>query len=160
MFLTKINGNLPNMDLETGIRYGVISIHSLADGVLGDIMTNGENLTYEEARSEFEKETRRRYFGRNADKAEELLEEWNEFYESSEDTYRYESDGVTVQTSGESNLWVFMSPTIVKARLCSPCYPNAGDLDTLDPENGYETYGLPADWLRETPEKAHRAETP
>lgn len=36
---------------------------------------------------------------------------------------------------------IFKSDLIVKCRLCSPCYPNAGNLDQLDLD-GYATYGL------------------
>lgn len=31
------------------------------------------------------------------------------------------------------------------ADLCSPCVPNAGSLDSVNP-NGYECYDVPADW--------------
>lgn len=137
----------PNEDPETGIHYGVIRQNSLADWVLDEIFQNGDNLSYDEAREEFEKDLRRKYFGKNAGIFEEKLEAWNDQYEENEDTYRYASDGITVQTSGGGNLWVFKSPTIVLTRQCSPCYPNAGNLD--ETENGYlKTYALPEDWLR------------
>lgn len=58
------------------------------------------------------------------------------------------SEGVEYSISwlgGAPLLWVFESPIISKARLCSPCVPNAGDLDSLD-DDGYECYGIPADW--------------
>lgn len=48
---------------------------------------------------------------------------------------------------GAPLLWIFESPVLSKARLCSPCVPNAGDLDSLD-EGGYECYGIPSDWRR------------
>ena len=57
-------------------------------------------------------------------------------------------DGVKYEISwlgGAPLLWVFESPIISKARLCSPCVPNAGDLDSLD-DDGYECYGIPEDW--------------
>ena len=57
-------------------------------------------------------------------------------------------EGVRYEISwlgGAPLLWVFESPVISKARLCSPCCPNAGDLDSLD-DDGYECYGIPADW--------------
>lgn len=46
---------------------------------------------------------------------------------------------------GAPLLWAFESPVISKAKLCSPCVPNAGDLDSLD-DDGYECYGIPDDW--------------
>jgi hypothetical protein len=48
---------------------------------------------------------------------------------------------------GAPLLWVFESPIISTARLCSPCVPNAGDLDSLD-DDGYECYGIPSTWRR------------
>ena len=57
-------------------------------------------------------------------------------------------EGVTYMIShlgGAPLLWAFESPIISKARLCSPCVPNAGDLDSLD-DDGYECYGIPDDW--------------
>lgn len=40
---------------------------------------------------------------------------------------------------------VIDSPVVVNANVCSPCFPNAGDLDNLI-DSGIETYGIPADW--------------
>lgn len=57
-------------------------------------------------------------------------------------------EGVRYEISwlgGAPLLWVLESPVISKARLCSPCCPNAGDLNSLDGD-GYECYGIPADW--------------
>ena len=150
------DGNLVNQDPETGVRYGVISQNSLDEYALEDIFQNGEDLDYLEARAEMEKELRAKYFGKNAHLVERELERWSDYGYGSGDspTYRYETEEngekIVVQTS-ESYLWVFKGP-VVKARLCSPCYPNAGNLDEIDEENGYETYGLPKDWLRKEDE--------
>lgn len=37
---------------------------------------------------------------------------------------------------------IFKSNLIINCQLCSPCYPNAGNLDQIDID-GYETYGIP-----------------
>lgn len=58
------------------------------------------------------------------------------------------SEGVEYSISwlgGAPLLWVFKSPIISTAKLCSPCVPNAGDLDSLD-DDGYECYGIPDEW--------------
>lgn len=67
-------------------------------------------------------------------------------------TYKnpWDEEGVEIEYAishlgGAPLLWVFKSPIISKARLCSPCVPNAGDLDSLD-DDGYECYGIPDDW--------------
>lgn len=46
---------------------------------------------------------------------------------------------------GAPMLWVLDSPYRAMVRLCSPCVPNAGDLDSPDPD-GWECYGLPPDF--------------
>lgn len=53
---------------------------------------------------------------------------------------------------GAPLLWVFEGPVGRCNSLCSPCVPNAGDLDSgfIDDEMeaGYECYVVPRDWLR------------
>lgn len=154
------DGKIANTDPETGVRYGVISFHRLEDWVIDEIFTNGENLSFLDAQAEAKKEYEREAQALlDADGdfdfdgyVEEKLNTWNETYESDDDVWRLETDDtddggkVVVQTTGPGNLFVFMSPVIVNTRLCSPCYPNAGNLDSPDPD-GYETYGLPKNWL-------------
>jgi hypothetical protein len=67
-------------------------------------------------------------------------------YYSDEDDYEY-LIGDEHYYLNSMYLWVMKSPKIVKARLCSPCFPNAGDLDNLDDEYGYDTYGVPEKYL-------------
>jgi hypothetical protein len=66
-------------------------------------------------------------------------------------------DGVDYQISwlgGAPLLWVLHSPNIVEVHsLCSPCVPNAGNLDSeIVPANqdGYVCYGIPEEWTRVT----------
>jgi hypothetical protein len=42
---------------------------------------------------------------------------------------------------GAPLIWVIKSPHVTRARPCSPCVPNAGDLDNLD-EGGIECYDV------------------
>jgi len=112
-----------NIDLETGIRYGVISLNNVSSEWLDEF----EAQYLEEE---------------NPD--ENYLPE-----ECSPISYKYEKDGLVCEYSPNSSmniLFVFKSEVIVKAKFCSPCVPGAGDLDNLDPE-GIETYGLPEDCL-------------
>lgn len=60
----------------------------------------------------------------------------------------FEYKGVKGRTSwlgGALNLWIFESPILGMYRVCSPCVPNAGNLDQPDPD-GVLTYDVPADW--------------
>jgi len=50
---------------------------------------------------------------------------------------------------GAPLIWVTKSPRIVYVKsLCSPCVPNAGDLDSglTTEDEGYECYGIPEEW--------------
>lgn len=76
-----------------------------------------------------------------------------EGYEDNEETYWYQDNeqGLVLQLSylgGAALLTIMASPWVVRAQPCSPCCPNAGDLDSLDPE-GVETFCLPPDWVQE-----------
>lgn len=60
----------------------------------------------------------------------------------------FEYEGVKGRTSwlgGALNLWIFESPILGMYRVCSPCVPNAGNLDQPF-EWGVLTYDVPADW--------------
>jgi len=132
-----------NVNPVTGIRYGMISQNSLAHWVLDEIMIRGTNLSYESAWEEYKTE---HGLTEDSDDIDEQQQEFADGYCGDEDIYSAVIDGVTVQTSSHFGLWVFHSPAIVTARLCSPCVPNCGDLDSLD-ENGHECYGVPSEWL-------------
>lgn len=47
---------------------------------------------------------------------------------------------------GAALLFLLKSPYTMKARLCSPCVPNAGDCSSPDCD-GYECYAPPPDWF-------------
>lgn len=65
----------------------------------------------------------------------------------------FDIEGVVGEYLRNSNVvMIFKSPVYTCARQCSPCYPNAGDLDTLD-EYGFDTYAPPEDWWYEYNEK-------
>ena len=133
--------NRINVNPETGIRYGVVSLNSLAEWVFDEFFYHGENVTYRDAIEEFRSE--------NPDASEDDVDAFMESYEGYEDCYELESDGMKLALSylgGTPIVWVFESPIVDRARLCSPCVPNAGDLDNRDP-NGYDCYSLRQDWF-------------
>jgi hypothetical protein len=62
-----------------------------------------------------------------------------------------EIDGVSLMLSslgGAPLLWIFQSPYMDTVRLCSPCVPNAGDLDTPDGQ-GFQCYAPSPEWYGE-----------
>ena len=127
---------ITNTNPDTGIRYGVASLNNLAEWVFDEFFHNGRNLSYE---------------GWAEENAEEIAaaEESGEeiYYESDEDTYELEIDGMQLGLStlgGAYNVWVFLSPHTANHALCSPCCPNAGNIDS---PGDFTCYTLPADWF-------------
>jgi hypothetical protein len=133
-----------NINPETGVRYGVVALHSLEDWVWEEFWQNGTNETWEYAKREWLAENP------NHDEDSEEFQEWNESWECDEQEYSLECDGMKLELSylgGAPLVFVLQSPYISRARECSPCVPNAGDLDSKDAD-GVECYDLPADWYR------------
>lgn len=95
------------------------------------------------------------------DYVERELQEFADRYESDSFHYEGELDGVTymVTTLGGAPLvWAIEGPVGVAERLCSPCVPNAADLDSgflmeAEDEAGlkgdcmYVSYVVPREWL-------------
>ena len=164
-----------NVNTETGIRYGIVSVNSLIPDIWDDIYDLNSD-TYTDALQDAIKRLRSEINSAIDDLAEipdfidedldddadidTLLEaaaklgidtyEYDpEHWEFEEENRSGKIDGIDVALTwigGAPMLLIFESPYITHCRLCSPCVPNAGDLNSLDHENGYECYGVPADW--------------
>lgn len=139
-----------NMNTESGIRYGVVTMNSLQDWVFEEFLNNGENVSYQEAEKEFIAEFLFEYEGDKLQTdLDEALDMFRDSYHGEEERYTLISEGMSLELSylgGAPLVWVLSSPVVERARLCSPCCPNAGDLDNKD-EGGYETYSLPSEWF-------------
>jgi hypothetical protein len=126
-----------NTNPETGVRYGIVSLNSLKDWVFDEFFNCGTNISHEAAIAEWIAE------GNDPD-----VDEFD--YESDDDTYELEIDGMKLGLStlgGAYNVWVYESPVFNNAvALCSPCIPNAGNLDT---EGGFSCYTLPESWFED-----------
>jgi hypothetical protein len=178
-----MGSSAPNMNHDTDIHFGVIPQNSVSGDAIGDIWSNGDNLTYQSAVEEMKADIQR-IVGSTDDTAEEiseLLQHWfktsyidwdeniddiltseeptetkvseiwdaieqtvNDRYESDCDTYRYESDGYTIETS-ETDLFITDSPFYTLCGQCSPCAPNAGYLTSRS--DAMKAYCLGADWF-------------
>lgn len=153
---------VPNINQETGIAYGVISGHAIEPDVLDMIERNGDNLSEREAEEGFrvainnEIETGKLNADLFEEEMERRLREWHEC--SGEHIYRYveyDDDGkieVEIHTGwlgGAQLLWVIQSPYLSLAYPCSPCVPNAGDLDNrcgADAAEAVTCYDVPPEW--------------
>lgn len=69
------------------------------------------------------------------------------------DEYTYEADGfkyLTGTLGGATLIWVVESPFVTYCKQCSPCVPNAGDLDNPTEDVNSNTWAYcpaPADWV-------------
>lgn len=123
---------MTNTNLATGVRFGVASLASLEDWVFEEFLNDGTNLSYEAALADFDGDP-------------------DDFeYEGDEDSYELEleKDGLKLGLStlgGAYNVWVYESPHVAPHALCSPCCPNAGDINSV---GGFDCYTLPDEWFR------------
>jgi hypothetical protein len=135
-------GDKTNRDVETGIRYGIISERSLGHVSFTDdnVRSNGDNLTRQSAVEEVKVALwnavsdwvyERRKDEVMSDLFYAIEEHFNDRYEENEDTYRYEKDGYIIQTASNMELFVIRSPYYTYAQFCSPCVPGAGNLDCV-----------------------------
>ncbi len=163
-----------NIDLETGIRYGIVSMNSL-DEWAWQTMQGGDDLDFIEYRESVRDDMssaiervleehgliQRNYGADNfADDIVDNLEFDN--YESNGDCVRYElkDDLYHLQTTSDGQLFVFKSPYYTQAQFCSPCVPGAGNLD-CPCESGPKTYCLDASWFDDdvAPYPVYRCDT-
>lgn len=112
---------LANIDNETNIRYGVISLNSVNQYGLDD---------FEAIYPDIEPDT-----------------DNDDLFEAEPILYRYAKEGYQLEYSPDSSfLWVFKSPYVTECKFCSPCVPGAGDLNN-PVSGGVRTYCLDSSWF-------------
>ncbi len=129
-----------------GIAYGVVSLNSLQEWVFDEFLMGGENTSESAEIEEWEHD--------NLHASESERDEFIDSLEIDEATYSLEIDGMKLALGwlgGAALIWVFDSPHTTMAPVCSPCVPNAGDLDNKSSgavSSGGSTlcFNLPADW--------------
>jgi len=109
-----------NMDKDTGIHYGVIQTNN-APGLFETM-----EPVYPEPETEDDED----------------------YMDCEPIGWEYQDEQYILVDCLDSCTMVIKSPYITYCRLCSPCVPNAGDLDTPD-DLGYEAYCLGPDFFDE-----------
>ena len=126
---------MTNINKETGVRFGFISANSLHSDVVDDLIFNfGTDLDYEE------------YVKENPE------DECGDGYYNDEPDIEGEMEKVKYATSwlgGALHFWIFESPYKTQCALCSPCVPNAGDLDNVGEDYVDVAYDVPKEWRKE-----------
>lgn len=139
----------PNYDDKTGMHFGFISQHT-PDQDASSCVFDGRDLTYEAALEEARGDIELCIEGGWLDEDGEFDEQkFTDNYEDDEPVYLYTSeDGYQiVNTSSGMNCFVVeKSPFFTHTKHCSPCCPNAGDLDAPQ-AGGLWTYCLGHDWF-------------
>lgn len=141
-----------NIDHKTGIRYGAIGINSVSPECLDMGGSGWTDESYEACKREAQ-------FEPDYDE-----DEFNDHYESDGDTeYSFHDAEYDMVTILMNDLLVTRSPYYTWARLCSPCVPNAGDLNSqADEDTGYKAYCLGLDFFDDyspCPYKVYSVET-
>lgn len=151
------NGDGTNQDLRTGIRYGVISNHSLSDWAWDEIQIHGTDKDWENYQDAVLQDLQSAISGALEDTsatgwdakalAQEILDGLDfDRHEGTGDCprYRYEKDGYIIETCGDGDWFIVCSPFYAMAEHCSPCAPGAGHLET---SGNVKTYALGPDWF-------------
>ena len=160
-----------NRDAKTGIRYGVISQHSVTQAwcdsaepdygdphcpKCGNAAVNSGELPEE---------------SENWDIAKGACSDWGclrcEYVFDAQDAFgeepigwNYDGDGYKLTDCLDSDIFVLESSFYTFAQFCSPCVPGAGNLDNAM-EDGVQTYCLGHDWFEDgkAPYKVFSVET-
>ena len=151
-----------NIHPETGVHFGAISGHSLDPDVLNDIQDKVFDLEYQAAYKDHLKNLLQDVISFPDDltiqqlinkcKANDIdpdLDYFAENFDCYEPSGTIEHEGLIVTfdwLGGAPLIIVNESPFVTFANQCSPCVPNAGDLDNLGPD-GVECYTVPENWL-------------
>lgn len=144
----------PNFNVETGTHYGIIRANSLDWELVDDLLYHyGTDLSYQEAYAEIAVKVWQDVLDGEVkfDDAEEEIERRTEDLHIEESIIEGVHEGIRYRTSwlgGALHFFIFDSPYVGLYEECSPCVPNAGNLE-CPYENGEPTYDVPADWRRE-----------
>lgn len=157
---------MPNFDEKTGIRYGVISPHSISSFALDDIYNNGTDPHYEYCKQEIINDLKQFCEDHNIDydriDPDQFVDAGLENYDNQDGQMDYSDKDYDLHISGDNfGIFVMRSPYYTFCRGCSPCAPGAGDLDNpVDknqefPEMG-KTLCLGPEWFDEEKDQYSR----
>lgn len=149
-----------NYDKTTGIHYGCISMNSLCMETIEEWLEN--DRVYDAAKKELDQALAvlMNLGILDSDEYDAKLQEFNDHWSTDDPEYYYEGNGYKVEYSPSLFCWIILkSPYYTYTRPCSPCVPNAGDLDTplelspsdhilnLEIHNIGKTYCLPIEYF-------------
>jgi hypothetical protein len=146
-----------NLDLKTGIRYGVISSHSISPDAMDDFENDygtphcpkcgndAIEIPNHIPKKYDDYETARGACGDYACENCEYLFDGDDAYSDEPIGWNYDQDGYKLTNCLTSDIFVLASPYYTYAQFCSPCVPGACNLDSPLDTDGIE-YGYPDDY--------------
>lgn len=138
------NGNLPNRDPDTGIRYGIIHSNEL-NGFSLDAFEPVYSCACPACGYEPEPNEPDEICTQCGYECEECGDSW---YYDEPDSLEYHEDGYELMLDDHGDVWVFKSPHTTAAwSHCSPCAPGAAYLDGGDGVDRGLAYCLSEDWM-------------
>jgi len=134
-----------NRDEKTGIRYGIISMHCLADWAYDEFESHywqgcgncGTELTSDEWQESDDSDAVCPNCGEDCTDHQ---------FADEPSGYTYEAHGLSMSIDSSGDVWVYMSPLVIRAAFCSPCAPGACHLESPC-DDGAECYAVPRDWF-------------
>lgn len=159
-----------NIDIKTGIRFGVISQNSVMPEAINDFEQDYGDPHCPKCGNEVNRTTAiegadewEYYSHGSSDYVCEECKHWLDSEDVFSDEaigFNYEQDGYTLTNCLDNDIFVIASPFYTFAQYCSPCVPGAGNLDTPI-LNGVKTYCLSHDWFEggEAPYLVFRVDT-
>ena len=134
-----------NINTKTGIRFGIISVHSLHNCVYEDFEADYGNPNCPECGDDVEESDQRDWY------CPKCRKHWYSDHCYPEDpvSSTYDDGDLKMSLDNDNDVWVFQSPYYTLAQFCSPCAPGAGNLENFCPEGGAKTYCLGPDWFND-----------
>jgi hypothetical protein len=147
-----------NTNTETGVAYGVISLSSIDPELANELWyDHGTDMDYESALADHMSAAHVAWHDGGGDfddfDEEAATQHFNDHYLNDEPTIVGSFEGVEytiMHLGGAPLLYIAFSLHVVDdAPQCSPCVPNAGDLDSYyrGARGSTQCYTVPADWL-------------
>ncbi len=132
---------LTNIDLKTGIRYGVISIHEVTQAWCDESEAHYGPIDCPLCGKDFDLDSNHDCPHCEADSAD--LEGFEPI------SLIYDKDGYkATQGSEDTDIWIFESPYFTYAQFCSPCAPGAGYImNTVEENTNNKAYCFGHDWF-------------
>ncbi len=157
---------MPNYDETTGCHFGCISFNSVNPEALQDVYDKGDNLTYkgfvQDVKANLESALKDYFSNFHSQAGTSDLEDavaacydaiedsLNDNYQAEDEQYLYEHEGYKISNSPSlCCLFVELSPYYTYTNGCSPCNPNAGDLDSTSGNALLKTYCLGPEWFED-----------